>query len=92
MYRWISSTEECVMRTDDLLTLCNHSHADHGRGLERRTLLIGAVLTALLIAIALIEAFAPSAEALVPNTQGVELGNRSKPLDRSGSLGLPILF
>ena len=79
------------MRTDDLLTLCNHSH-DHGRGFDRRTVFIGAVLTALLIGVALINAFAASAEAFVQNTQGAELGNSSKPVDRSGSLGLPILF
>jgi hypothetical protein len=80
------------MRTDDLLALCNHSHADHGRGFERRSVFIGAVLTALLIGVALIQASAPSAEAFVPNTRGAELSNSSQPVDRSGSLGLPILF
>jgi hypothetical protein len=79
------------MRTDDLLTLCNHSH-DHGRRFDRRSVFIGAVLTAFLIGVGLIEAFAPSAQAFFPNTQGAELGNGSKFVDRSGSLGLPILF
>jgi hypothetical protein len=76
------------MRTDDLLALCNHSRAEHGRAFERPSALIGAVLAALLIGLALLEAYAPSAQAVVPNTHEAQSGT----LDRSGSPGLPILF
>ena len=80
------------MRTDDLLALCNHPRAEHRRAFERRSVLIGAVLAALLIIIALVEYCAPSARAFDPNTRDVELGSISKTIDRGGFPGLPILF
>ena len=82
-------TEGCVMRTDDLLALCNYPRAEHRRAFERRSVLIGAVLTAVLLGIALAEACAPSAEAFVSNSHEP---STSRALDRSGAFGLPILF
>jgi hypothetical protein len=43
------------MRTDDLLTLCSYYHAERGSAFERRSFLIGAILAAFLIAIALVD-------------------------------------
>ena len=80
------------MRTDDLLALCNHPRAKHVRVYDRRSLLIGAVMAVLLVGVALVEAYAPSARAFAPNTHDAELGSISKNFDRSGFPGLPILF
>jgi hypothetical protein len=74
------------MRTDDLLALCNHPRAGHWGSFERRSALIGAILAALVIGGALINAYAPTAEAFV-----AKLGV-SKNLDRGSSLpSLPVL-
>lgn len=80
------------MRTDDLLALCSHPRAEHGRAFEGGSVLIGAALTAFLVVTALVEAAAPSAQAFVPSMHDAELGSISEKIDRSGFPGLPILF
>jgi hypothetical protein len=79
------------MRTDDLLTLCSYSHAERGSAFERRSFLIGAVLAASLIILALVQYCTPSAEAFFP-AKDAELGNIAKTSNRAGFPSLPILF
>jgi hypothetical protein len=74
------------MRTDDLLSLCNHPRAGHWGTFERRSAAIGAILAALFIGSALIDAYAPIADAFAPKT------DVPKNLDRGGPLNLPILY
>jgi hypothetical protein len=81
-----------VMRTDDILALCNHSCAEHRRAFQRRSAVIGAILAAVLIGTALVRAYLPPAQALVTNTDESGL-SAAKTLERSGTLsGLEILF
>jgi hypothetical protein len=80
------------MRTDDLLALGSHPRAEHVRAFDRRSVLIGAVLTALLVLTALVETAAPSARAFISSTHDAELVGISKSVDRSGFPGLPLLF
>jgi hypothetical protein len=80
------------MRTDDLLALCNHPCAEHRRAFRRRSAVIGAILAAVFIGMALVRAYFPPAQAFITNTDESELSAAKTP-ERSGTLsGLEILF
>ena len=82
------------MKSEDVLALCNHPRAEHGRAFERRSGLIGAIIAALLIGTALVKAYVPTAHASPPYTYASEEEHLwAKTVERSGALySLPILF
>jgi hypothetical protein len=82
------------MTTGDILALSNHAFAEDRRAFERRSGVIGAILAAGLIVMALASAYsARPAQAVTPYTDETELSVFAKTLERSGTLsGLEILF